>query len=77
MMPADHPPLPTDAGQTWVKQTSPTTADLQSIVALGEASAVAVGGGGTVLRTGDRGATWTKSNPGGRPVLLGVTAVQA
>ena len=48
------------ASATWTAQTSGVTSTLRGVSAVSEKIAFATGSGGTVLRTKDGGATWTK-----------------
>src|ERR1051326_9580206 len=52
--------LLTIAAPQWTTQTSGVTARLRGVSAVNERFAWASGSGSTVLRTGDRGATWKK-----------------
>jgi photosystem II stability/assembly factor-like uncharacterized protein len=50
----------TQPGNTWTMQQSGVTARLRGVSAASADVAWASGSGGTVLRSGDRGATWTR-----------------
>jgi photosystem II stability/assembly factor-like uncharacterized protein len=50
-----------DRGNTWTRQATNVTADLQSIAAWDATRAVAVGDRGTVVLTADGGKTWTRA----------------
>src|SRR3954447_824678 len=64
-------------GQTWIAQTSGTTASLRGVSAVNERVVWASGSGGTWLRTVDGGATWRASQVAGAESLdfRGVHAV--
>lgn len=67
----------TDAGATWSRPASDTTADLRGAAAPSTSIAWAVGSGGTILRTSDGGATWTVQASGSAADLRAVAAVDA
>src|SRR5438270_1246479 len=56
-------------GQTWIAQTSNTTASLRGVSAVNERVVWASGSGGTWLRTTDGGATWKASKIEGAEAL--------
>ncbi len=66
-----------DEGKSWTGALSPTNRTLNSIVYLGNKTAVAAGHGGTLLRTEDDGATWkqVKIAEIGSDSILGLTAL--
>src|SRR5438309_12015244 len=55
--------------QTWIAQTSNTTASLRGVSAVNERIGWASGSGGTWLRTTDGGATWKASKIEGAETL--------
>jgi photosystem II stability/assembly factor-like uncharacterized protein len=65
--------------QSWVMQTSNTTASLRGISAVSDQVVWASGTGGTFLRTTDGGATWTASKVPGAETLdfRGIRAIDA
>lgn len=62
-----------DGGVTWAAQASPTTTGLWDVAALDRQTAIAVGGNGTIIRTGDGGTTWTTAPSGVTSRLQRVT----
>ncbi len=54
-----------DVGKTWLTRTSGTAVNLYDVELLSGSAAVAVGGGGTILRSTDTGKTWTGIRPTG------------
>src|SRR2546421_1129652 len=65
--------------QTWIAQTSNTTASLRGVSAVNERVVWASGSGGTWLRTTDGGATWNASQITGAETLdfRGIRAIDA
>ncbi len=59
-------------GQGWVTQPSGTSADLTAVACIDSATAVAVGSGGTIIRTTDGGASWLRQPSGISFSLSGV-----
>jgi photosystem II stability/assembly factor-like uncharacterized protein len=49
----------TNAGETWIRQSSGTTVDLKCVWFTDAATGFAVGGKGTILRTTDGGVSWS------------------
>ncbi len=54
-----------NSGSTWSRRVSGTTNDLYDIAMLSGTKAVAVGSAGTILRTTDAWATWSRVTPSG------------
>ncbi len=66
-----------DGGVTWHAQSTPTTADVFALGALGRRSAWAIGEGGLIIRTDDGGATWQQQASGVTDTLFGVAAISS
>ncbi|MBC8145938.1 MAG: glycosyl hydrolase, partial [bacterium] len=63
----------TDAGSTWVSQSSGTTSGLYGVSFLDASIGTIVGTSGTILRTTDAGATWVSQTSGTTDFLSGVS----
>lgn len=70
-------PRPAAAQTGWYFQTSPTTQTLNDVQALDSGTAVAVGLGGTILKTADGGTTWAALASGTTLALNGVHFLDA
>ena len=66
-----------DEGKSWTGALSPTNRTLNSIVYLGNKTAVAAGHGGTLMRTEDDGASWkpVKIEGIGKDSILGIASL--
>jgi photosystem II stability/assembly factor-like uncharacterized protein len=62
-----------DGGASWAPQTTGTTAALTGLAVASPSCLIAVGEGGTVLRSGD-GASWAKAASGTEETLNAVAA---
>ena len=65
-----------DSGWTW-QNPLPTGNFLRAVVALNSNTLIAVGASGTILRSTDGGATWTRRASGTASDLFGVSFINA